>query len=181
MVPQLKLEAGQACLSSSLMPTCILQEVQRSGHAADVLSKWVQVSLACKAAEQSAIFHWNIFDFPICHAMHACHRWVTWNADQCHDRMHLWNVCMVRLLCPTRQKRYNLLPEIFFKDSLQGKWTTRLNSWTSIVTETTLASQWPSMICVNSQAWCRSWNQFCCANLLFTSMHTQSSLADGLW
>ncbi len=36
---------------------CRVQEVQRSGHAGDVLSKWVQVSLACKAAEQSAIFH----------------------------------------------------------------------------------------------------------------------------
>lgn len=35
----------------------ILQEVQQSGHAADVLSKWVQVSLSCKAAEQSAVFH----------------------------------------------------------------------------------------------------------------------------
>ena len=33
------------------------QEVQRSGRAGDVLSKWVQTSIACKAAEQSAIFH----------------------------------------------------------------------------------------------------------------------------
>ena len=39
------------------MSVVALQEVQQSGHAADILSKWVQVSMACKAAEQSAVFH----------------------------------------------------------------------------------------------------------------------------
>jgi len=56
------LNAGVALAAANVAPTPqegvkMAQEVQRSGHAGDVLSKWVQVSIACKAAEQSAIFH----------------------------------------------------------------------------------------------------------------------------
>ena len=34
-----------------------VQEVQTIGKAGAVMSRWVQTSVACKAAEQSAVFH----------------------------------------------------------------------------------------------------------------------------